>query len=259
MQTDDRQRLSAIAHASTPMWGPIDDRTLHELVDAARDLGLGPASRIIDLGCGPAELLRRIVEATGASGIGVDASRHAIAEARRRLGRAPARDRVELIVDDVHALEASPAFDLVMCIGPGWKGAGWDALARWAARFVVPGGHLVVADGAWRVPPSDDLLRRLDLRTDDRSSTADVIPAVRAAGLEPVRIWRASADAWSAYGTAYRQALQAFATDHPDDPLGPAAEERAGRGWEPYELLHEALDFVIVLARQPTSAASWPA
>jgi len=146
MSDAERQRISAIAHAESLMWGPIGEETVAEITALAGLHGIGDSSRVLDLGCGPAELLRRICEATGASGTGVDASPFALTEARRRLAGSPARDRIELRLADATAFEARDE-DLVLCIGPGWKSGGWRALADWASGFVTPGGLLLLGEG----------------------------------------------------------------------------------------------------------------
>lgn len=139
--------------------GPISEATIEDVVGRVIALGIGPDSRVLDLGCGPAELLRRILERTGASGLGIDASPFAIEEARARLSGSAAADRVELRLADVRELDRETAFDPVLCIGPGWDAGGWSSLARWASSLVDAGGHLILADGAWRRRPTDSELR----------------------------------------------------------------------------------------------------
>ncbi len=78
---------------------------------------------------------------------------------------------------------------------------------------------------------------------------------MRAGGVEPVWSRLASRDEWDAYGATYREALASFARDHPGDPIAPAAAERAGSGWAEFELLHEVLDFGLVIGR-PVRAES---
>ncbi|HUH17310.1 MAG TPA: class I SAM-dependent methyltransferase [Methylomirabilota bacterium] len=249
MSQADRQRLSAIAHADSPVWGPLSESTVAGLAERLRSAGIGRESRVLDLGCGIAELLRRVCEATGASGIGVDASPFAIEAARRRLAASPARDRIQLRLDDVTALGPDASQDLVICIGPGWDSGGWTSLTGWAARFATTHGHLLLAETAWRAHPPAEALARLGLTADAYILTADVRDAVAAAGVEVDWVHRSNDEEWAAYAGAYRGALRQFARDHPGDPLVPAVRDRAEAGWSQYELLHELLDFVLVLAR----------
>ena len=61
---DGARRLVAIAHDGMDLMNPMPLTKLDEVIDV---LALGPAPRVLDLGCGKGELLRRI------------AARHAIA------------------------------------------------------------------------------------------------------------------------------------------------------------------------------------
>jgi SAM-dependent methyltransferase len=244
---DDRQRLSSIAHTGSPMWGPIADGTLEEVVARVGELGAGGESRTVDLGCGPAELSRRLAERHRSSVVGVDTSPYAIQEAERRLAASEARERMELRLADVHDLDPDGTFDVVVCIGPGWTAGGWRSLAEWSARFVRRGGLLILGEGSWRTLPSDETLGRLGMAPDDYVRTDEVDDAVRSGDAEPLWSHRASRVEWDAYAEGYRSALEQFARAHPDDPIAPAAVERAGPGWAQFELLHEVLDFTVLI------------
>jgi SAM-dependent methyltransferase len=230
------------------MWGPIGVETIAHLTALVGRHGIDGSSRVLDLGCGPAELLRRICESTGASGTGVDASPFALTEARRRLAGSAARDRVDMRLADATALEPRGDQDLVLCIGPGWRSGGWRTLAAWASGFVAPGGLLLLGEGAWRFDPPPDALDRLGIRAEDYLASSEVPAAVAATGAAVIWTRRATADEWAAYAEGYRAAMRSFARDHPDDPVTPALLERADAGWAEYETLHGLLDFVVVLA-----------
>ncbi len=252
MDSTDRRRLSAIAHSGSAMWGPISEQTIQEVLSRAEAF-IERTSVILDLGCGPAELLRRLAERTGTRGVGIDASPQAIQEAERRLDASLTRHRIELKLADVHDLPRKPEFDLVICIGPGWDTGGWFELTRWASGFVGSGGHLLLGEGAWRTNPSGETLERLQMSPADYLPSDQVAHAVRDAGVEPQWVHRSTPHEWQAYGDTYRGALQRFADENPDDAITAAALQRSGPGWSTFELLHETLDFILVLG-QPTGA-----
>ncbi len=231
------------------MWGPISEATVEDVVERVAALGVTRGSRVLDLGCGPAELLRRIVERTGASGIGVDRSPFAQDEARARVGRSLAADRIELRLADVDEVDPRQAYDLVLCIGPGWGTGGWRSLTEWAAAFVAAAGHLLVADGAWRRRPTTGELRALGMEIDSYPPTERAEAIVAGAGVQVLWSHRVRSEDWGAYGQRYRDAMLAFVQSSPDDPLATAARERSARGWAMYELLHSRLDFAFVLGR----------
>lgn len=59
---DDRQRQSAVAHASSLMWGLVSGDTVNGLVARLGSTGLSESSSVLDLGCGPAELLHELLD-----------------------------------------------------------------------------------------------------------------------------------------------------------------------------------------------------
>lgn len=244
-----------MAHVTSLMWGPIDEATLDDMVEQVASLEIGSGSRVLDLGCGPAELLRRIVERTGASGVGVDASPFALDEARARTARSSVGDRIELRLADAQQMDRRPAHDLVLCIGPGWDAGGWSELTGWTAGFVAAGGHLLLGQGSWRRVPTVDELRMLGMELGDYPPTDAVEAIVVRAGVEVLWSHRASREDWDAYGERYRGAMLKFARSSPDDPIAAAARDRSGEGWRTYELLHALLDFVLLLGK-PGAVAS---
>ena len=249
MDETQRQRLSAVAHATSLMWGPIAEATADDMVERVASLGIGSGSRVLDLGCGPAELLRRIVERTGAAGVGVDTSPFALEEARARIARSPVGDRIELRLADVNGMDRRAVHDLVLCIGPGWDTGGWSGLAAWASGFVAPGGHLLLGEGAWRRRPTTDELRTVGMELDAYPPSDAVEGIVEAAGVQVLWSHRVAGADWNAYGERYRAAMLDFLRSSPNDPIAAAARERSGSQWPTYDLLHSVLDFVLVLGR----------
>jgi SAM-dependent methyltransferase len=251
----ERERLSSIAHRGSAMWGPLGEPTIDEIVDRVV-ASLRPESRVLDLGCGPAELLRRVCERTGARGVGIDASPFAIDEARHRLHGSVADGRIELRRGDAREVPRRRDHHLVVCIGPGWDAGGWRAMTAWAAGFVAPGGRLLLGEGAWRRAPTEAELSRLGIGRGDYVATADVDGEVRAGSAEPDWTHRSTVTEWDDYASSYRRAMLDFAEANPEDRIVPRLEERAGPGWAEYELLHDLLDFVVVLARVADGAST---
>ena len=147
---------------------------------------------MLDIGCGWAELLLRVLEAApDAIGEGVDLDADAIAH-----GQAPRRrqrgltDRVDLRVSDAGDLQGG--WDRVVCIGASqvW-GAPVEELqplpyaaALAALRGLLPrGGRLVYGDGIWTRPPTRAAVAPLAGRDDEFVTLGEVADLAVAAGL----------------------------------------------------------------------------
>src|SRR4051794_213170 len=148
--------ISLIAHGDLPFHNPLTPARVEEVLRMA-----APES-VLDVGCGPGELLIRAFRASAASGLGLDIEADAIAEARRRAAeRAPAA-ALEFEVRDTRAQPPTGAYDLVACLGSIHAVAGgFHELASLSSRW------LLVADGFWRRTPSPEYLEALGGATED--------------------------------------------------------------------------------------------
>jgi SAM-dependent methyltransferase len=115
--------------------------------DAAR-LRLSPASRLLDVGCGPGGPLTFLLREIGGQGTGLDRSAPALAAARRRAASLGVGDRLTLVEADLdeplpvesRSFEAAMAIDVVLHLR--------DRLAafREISRALVPGGRFLLTD-----------------------------------------------------------------------------------------------------------------
>ena len=69
----------AIQHTEHVFWNPTSDEAIAEVIDA---LSVEPGMHVLDIACGPGELLIRLAEMHGTSGVGVDDWKGALARAR---------------------------------------------------------------------------------------------------------------------------------------------------------------------------------
>jgi SAM-dependent methyltransferase len=205
---------SFLAHRELAFMNPMGEAATDAAIAA---LDLPPGARVVETGCGSAELLLRVLEAhPQATGLGVDPDRDglavAAAEAARRIpGREP-----ELVAATAEDAGLTPgAFDLVINVAASHAHGGFpDALGELRA-LARPGGTILLGEGYWTTAPSPEFLEALG------GATADELPlgagalqdAVRGAGLEVEAISTAS----TADVAAYEEGLAAAAERLPGD------------------------------------------
>lgn len=187
----------------------------------AASLELASGARVVELGCGKADLLVRILRRwPAASAEGFDRNAWFLADARAAAQAAGVSGRLSLIDTDAPGVRlAGRAVDLAIAMGAsGIVGDGASTLA-FLGSIVVPGGQVVFGDGVWVAEPPPEGLAAFGMTRDELPDGADGLATqARAAGLEPLRIELVTTEEWDAYETAYAGAVEAWAADHPDDP-----------------------------------------
>jgi cyclopropane fatty-acyl-phospholipid synthase-like methyltransferase len=138
--------------------------TADELDDCSRALRLDPASRVLDIGCGPGGPLSYLAKRTGCSGVGLDLDAAAITAGRARVKAMGLEKQVSLQRADVskpldvadRSFHAAMALDVVLHL-PDRK-----AVFVEVARVLRPGGRFWFTDAALVMGPvsSDEIALR---------------------------------------------------------------------------------------------------
>src|SRR5687768_3389367 len=99
-----------------PRQGPGDDASTRRAL--ALVPGVGPATRVLDIGCGTGRQTRVIAGHSGAHIVAIDSHPPFVEELRRTAEALGIADRIDARVGDMRQLVLAPAsFDLVWCEG----------------------------------------------------------------------------------------------------------------------------------------------
>lgn len=201
---------------------PLSDARAEALV--SRLVRRSPGT-VLDVGCGWAELLLRVLAAAPtATGLGLDTDGELIARGMEEAGVRDLADRVRLVERPVGEQE-EPA-DLVLCVGSSHALADdpAEALARLAA-LVRPGGTLLLGEGVWHDRPGTvPAVVPADMTT--LPDLAALVALAEAAGLRPLWIEEADPGEWDAFESGFLADAEEWLIDHAEDPEAPTVRER---------------------------------
>lgn len=212
----DRWKFFDISHRDHVVCNPLNLAKLDEMVGL---LDLRPGARVLDIACGKAELLLRLVERYRVAGDGVDLSPYCVRDARRQAAARAPGAAVAFHEQDGATFEAAAgSYDLAMCVGASWTFGGHRGTLRALARFVRAGGQVLVGEPFWRRPPEPAFLEARGERVDSFATHAENVAIGVEEGLAPLYTLVSSEDDWDRYEALQWRAAERYAVTHPDDP-----------------------------------------
>lgn len=213
-------------HDGLTFMSPLSEERAAALVTFVSGIERG---HVLDIGCGWAELLLRVVAAgPGLTGTGVDLDERAIAHGRRLANERGLGERVSLLAGDGAELAPATA-DAVICIGSSqvW-GAGYDVsrpldygAALAAIRAKVPrGGRVLYGEAIWSRPPTEAAIAPLGGIMDEFVGLPELADLAVTHGFMPMAVSEASIDEWdvfeSGFNARHTRWLACHPADHPD-------------------------------------------
>jgi SAM-dependent methyltransferase len=247
----------AITHADHVVLNPTSPGRLDELIGW---LDLGPGARVLDMGCGTAELMLRLAEHPGDGetirAVGIDRSPQFVARARENVAhRAPSADITLLEMDGADYEPEPGSFDLACCLGASWIFGGHRGTLQALSRAVRPGGLVLVGEPFWRAEPADGYLAWSGMARNDFASHAGNVAIGEAEGLVPHLALVSSPEDWDRYETLQWRAAARHAERHPDDPDLADLLERVARARHEYLTWgRETLGWALYLFGRPSGA-----
>jgi SAM-dependent methyltransferase len=245
----DQMRFSTIAHATHRFCNPIGETQTATMLDR---LSLASKQRVIDIGCGKAELLVRLVDQYGCFGTGIDINGEFLREATMRVQTSVHPTRIELLKGTAkEMIEAIPQYDLSVCVGSSQCfGLYRDAINALVA-ITRPEGLILIGEGYWRRLPDQVYLDFLGATEDELLTHSGNIEAGREAGLTPLYSCVSDENDWDDYEESYHANVLRYCDSHPMDPDRVAMLERIASWNRHYHLYgRETLGFGLYLFRK---------
>ena len=183
---------------------------------------------VLDVGCGWAELLLRVLEAVPAArGVGVDSGQGSIEHGRALAARRGLAERAELRCADARTGAPEKA-DAVICAGasqiwgpPVEAAQPLDYSAALSAlRDLVPrGGRVLYAESIWTKPPTPAAIAPLAGREDELVTLPELLEIAAGHGFAPLQVGQADLDEWDVFESGYAAPYARWLATHaPDDP-----------------------------------------
>jgi SAM-dependent methyltransferase len=246
----DTKKFSAIAHRDHDYCNPISLHKIEQMLDL---LPLDASSRVLDLGCGRAELALRIIERFDSTVIAVDHSELMLDAARERAEWTGALHKLHLDDTDIRNFRADPeTFHLSIMLGAGGIDGGITGICRQLKVWTKGGGHILIGEGYWQRKPHPDYLRFLGGAEDQYVDHRGNVQAGIDAGLIPVHAATASTDEWDEFEWKYCRSIERYAGEQPQDPDTPAMLERIRRWRDAYlRWGRDTLGFGLYLFHRP--------
>ncbi len=228
----DRWKYFDIVHEDLTFWNPLSEAKVEEWIGLLR---LPPGARVLDVGCGRAELLLRLVERWGATGVGVDRSPLCAAGAREKAAARGLADRVEIVETDGAAYSApDESFDLVICLGASWIWGGHAGTLAALAKWTKPGGMILAGEPYWRREPSPEHLGAAGYGRELFGSHEGNVGTGTAQGLRFLHSIVSNEDDWDRYEGLHCYSAERYAAANPGDPDVPELLEMARRSFDHY-------------------------
>ena len=239
---------SARAYEFLDFNSPMSYTTAAALVE---EVSLTEPKRIVDVGCGWAELLLRVLEVLPtATGLGIDNDEQLTERARRNASTRGLMDRVSFR-SDLSPIEQA---DIALCIGSEHVfGTLEDALQELRA-FVAPGRTLLLGTLFWEQPPSPELASDFA----EVEELAGVLGAAESSKWEVLGVRRATIDDWDRFEHGYIRDWDQLALTAESEAARTAAQTAADEYRADYLKRRGILGFVYLTLRRHSTDTDVP-
>jgi len=211
----DRWKYYNVTHKRHVVCNPMSVAKLDELIEL---LALNPGATVLDIACGLGEMLTRLAERYGVSGVGVDLSPYCVADAQQKLKERVPEAGIEILNIDGAAYKSDRLFDLTMCIGASWVYQGHRGSLRALKAMTRPGGLVLVGEPFWLREPEEAFLVAENHTRDMFGTHYENVLVGEEEGLVPLFTMVSNQDDWDGYEALQWHTTEKYARENPDDP-----------------------------------------
>jgi len=248
----DMWKFYSVTHRYHAVCNPMSTAKLDELITL---LKLDSESAVLDIACGKGEMLTRLAERYGVSGVGVDMSPYFVADTKRKLQERVPGVQIEILNMDGADYSPDQLFDLAMCIGASWVYKGHRGTLCALKAMTKPGGFILVGEPFWLKEPDEAYLAAESHTRDMFGTHYENVLIGEDEGLVPLYTMVSNQDGWDQYETLQWYAAERYAGDNPDDPDVPEILARVAHGRKNYlQWGRDTLGWAMYLFRKPTHA-----
>lgn len=191
--------LGPARYADLEFNAPLSSTRAGELIAGLQPLA---GASIVDLGCGWAELLLRILaDEPTASGVGIDRDPALITRARANAAARGLHDRVRLECGD--ATSWSTLADVAIVIGASHAWGGTRATLNAVRPWLRAGGRLLLGEGIWEQPPTPAALAALEAQPDEFTTLAGLVDLCLASDYRLLGASTATLTEWDDFESRY--------------------------------------------------------
>lgn len=195
MTPDRMTKLFFELFSGLPRQGPGD--TASTLRALALVPGVGPRTRVLDIGCGTGCQTLVLARNSAARIVAVDNHPPFVDALNREADRLGVADRLEARVADMRMLDfADGSFDLIWSEGAIYS-MGFEAGLRGWRRLLAPGGHIALTEVCWRKPdPPGECAAFWEQEYAAIREAPALLEAIAACGYDTVGHFPLPASAW---------------------------------------------------------------
>ncbi|MFU8796263.1 MAG: SAM-dependent methyltransferase [Dehalococcoidia bacterium] len=247
----DMRKFYDVTHRYHVVCNPISIEKVDELLGLLR---LSPRSAVLDVACGKGEMLARLTERYGVSGVGVDISPYFAGDAKRILrDRVPGAE-IEIANMDGADYSTDQLFDLTMCIGASWIYKGYRGTLTALKAMTKPGGLILVGEPFWLKEPDSALLSGEPYTRDMFGTHYGNVLKGEDEGLFPLYTMVSNHDDWDRYEALQWYAAEQYAGENPEDPDVPHILDRVADARNSYlQWSRDTVGWAMYLFRKPAN------